>query len=284
MGRNVTAPTLLYPEGRNVKRLLALLLNHIVAEHAVLADHRFRDHVREIDLSAERNVILNNDRLAVFIQDDQVARVGHDRFASCRRHVQHADRLFNHPSPRDMHKCAVFHEGGIQGGKGVMMILGVPGEVLLQHIPVILECLGKTPHRDPVAGRPWRRKRRCVSTVHEDELDVSQSRSRELCYLAGCQFDVDVAGEFEGCLGDRRHVRESPIFIAGRREAQVGEAGDRSLADRAQPLLPTNGLLEPDETLQVTVFFLCHGIHRVLDLSRIPLAYRAAPAPSSTQA
>jgi hypothetical protein len=105
-----------------------------------------------------------------------------------------------------------------------------------------------------------------------------------LCYLAGCQFDVDAAGEFEGCLGDWRHVRESPIFITGRREAQVGEAGDRSLADRAQPLLPTDGLLEPDETLQVTVFFLCHGIHRVLDLSRIPLAYRAAPAPSSTQA
>ena len=47
---------------------------------------------------------------------------------------------------RHRHKC------GVERDKRVMCIGGVPGQVLLQHIPVILECLGKTPHRDPVAG------------------------------------------------------------------------------------------------------------------------------------
>ena len=75
-----------------------------------------------------------------------------DRVGGCRRHIQQADGLLNHPPPSDVHKCAIVYKCGVERDKRVMCIGGVPGQVLLQHIPVILECLGKTPHRDPVAG------------------------------------------------------------------------------------------------------------------------------------
>src|SRR5579883_2482401 len=79
--RNIGRGSLLHAQSGNVKRGGGLAFQAVVRYDRAVAHRKLRGGVAKSNGAIERNVVLDNRRLAALFRHDEVARMAHDRRA-----------------------------------------------------------------------------------------------------------------------------------------------------------------------------------------------------------
>ena len=221
----------------DVKRVATLALHAAILHARALADRELRHRVRPVHAIREGDVALHHRGARPALHDHHVARVGDERLGRRDRDEHQVQRLVHFYSGRHVHERAIVEKGRVERREGVGG--GRPGvapEVPPDQVPVMPAGFRESP-RGHAGGEPVRRRQGGdVPTVDEDQPAPARGPRHEAV-------DVPRRGrkrrlrprQGEPRLRDRRHAREAPLLLLHRREAELGEARDRPLADLVEP-------------------------------------------------
>ena len=150
MGGNVRAAFLLNAQRRNVERVQALALDHVMRNRRVRAGKQFGRAVAEDRSAANRDVVFDDRGLALLLENQQIPRMNHARSVGCRGHKQQMNRRIQRKAAANVHERTIFSKGRVQGAKCITLNIQMAAEVSFKRGRVLLDLFLKA--RDCDAG------------------------------------------------------------------------------------------------------------------------------------
>ena len=158
----------------------------------------------------------------------------HQRRIAGRGDEQQMNRPLREPRPSLRGRIRHLGKCGIQRGKGVALDIEILTEVCFDRSRIGLNRISQARYFEPLGQLADLREFGREISVNEHQLAGSiRKRIRSQVRLA--DLVSSRAGKLERSLRNGRDVRETPVFVMGRRKADFAEAGKSVLAQLTEP-------------------------------------------------
>ena len=117
----------------DVKCVAALVLNFDEFDHGVVFRDEIGDRVREIGRVRDADIAFDDGQSALFLGDNQVARMRRGTGFFAGRDKNQLNRLRHDDAGRDMNECAVEKESRVERRKSVIFHADVTAQVFFQQ-------------------------------------------------------------------------------------------------------------------------------------------------------
>ena len=207
-------------------------LQLIVFQDRIFTQDDFSGSVREVEVILHTDAAFDDRGLTVRVEDNKIAREDDKLRFQPGGNEQQVDRQIEESMLGNVDVHPVIEKRRAQRTECVRCHFNIPGKMLPHQFIIILDRVGEAselhPFGEGVDGGQFFRK----MSVDADERvarKIVERKRKKVLLGQPVHFVADDGSEVE--FSDGGNVRILPFFVAGGRESQFGELGNRGLPD-----------------------------------------------------